>query len=153
MTRRPKAATFERRGLKDAEYKALGDFRRALREFLAFSDQAARLNGMTPQQHQALLAIRSHVGPEAISIGELAQSLMIRNHSAVGLTARLVERGLVRRAPSPDDRRRVLLRLEPQGAELLERIALMNLGEYRRLASILSQVLRRVRAMKPDALP
>ena len=32
-----------------------------------------------------------------MSIGELADSLLIKNHSAVGLVARLVERGLVRR--------------------------------------------------------
>src|SRR5438067_7925486 len=84
-TSEPKAKPSKRSELRDPDYKALGDFRRALREFLAFSDDAAREHGLTSQQHQALLAIRSHTGPEPMSVGELAQCLMIRNHSAVGL--------------------------------------------------------------------
>lgn len=136
--------------LGDAEYKAIGDFRRALREFLEFSDNAARQAGLTSQQHQALLAIRSYSGYGAMSIGELADCLMIRNHSAVGLVARLVERGLVQREESREDRRRVLLKLQPQGAELLQQVSLMNIGEYRRTADHLSQVLRRVRALNPE---
>lgn len=136
--------------LGDAEYRAIGDFRRALREFLEFSDNAARHCGVTPQQHQALLAIRTHVGPEPMSISELAACLMIRNHSAVGLVTRLVERGLVEREESEEDRRRVLLKLLPNGAEVLKQISLLNVGEYRRSADFLSHVLRRVRALNPD---
>lgn len=136
--------------LGDAEYKAIGDFRRALREFLEFSDDAARQAGLTSQQHQALLAIRSYSGCEAMCIGALAACLMIRNHSAVGLVARLVERGLILREESREDRRRVLLKLQPQGAALLQKISMMNIGEYRRTADHLSQVLRRVRALNPE---
>ena len=139
--------------LGDAEYKAIGDFRRALREFLEFSDNAARQAGVTPQQHQALLAIRSYSGYEAMSIGELADCLMIRNHSAVGLVARLVERGLIMREESQEDRRRVLLKLQPRGAALLHEISMMNIGEYGRTADRLSQVLRRVRALNPAPSP
>jgi hypothetical protein len=43
--------------LADEDYTALADFRHALRQFLAFSEQAATTCGLTPQQHQALLAI------------------------------------------------------------------------------------------------
>jgi DNA-binding MarR family transcriptional regulator len=136
--------------LGDAEYKAIGDFRRALREFLAFSDNAALQAGVTPQQHQALLAIRTHLGPEPMTIGELASCLMIRNHSAVGLVTRLVEHGLVERKESEDDRRRVLLKLLPSGADVLKRISLLNVGEYHRSADFLSHVLRRVRALNPE---
>lgn len=136
--------------LADAEYKAIGDFRRSLREFLAFSDNAARENGLTSQQHQALLAIRSHDGPNPMSISALADCLLIRNHSAVGLVARLVERGFVEREESREDRRRVILKLLPAGADTLERISQMNIGEYRRTADYLSKVLRRVRALNPQ---
>jgi DNA-binding MarR family transcriptional regulator len=136
--------------LEDAEYKAIGDFRRALREFLAFSDTAAQKHGLTSQQHQALLAIRSHSGPEPMSIGELADCLLIRNHSAIELVGRLVDRDLVARTPSQDDRRKVLLTLRPDGAEALKQISLLNIGEYRRTAEFLSKVLRRVRALAPE---
>jgi DNA-binding MarR family transcriptional regulator len=150
MSGRAKPQPASTRGLTDAEYHAIGEFRRALREFMAFSEEAAVRNGITPQQHQALLAIRSHAGTEAITIGELADSLLIRNHSAVGLVARLVERGLVRRADSKEDRRRVLLELEPSGREVLERISQLNIGEYQRTAAILGKVLRKVRDLKPE---
>jgi DNA-binding MarR family transcriptional regulator len=139
----------KRSDLRDPDYKALGDFRRALREFLAFSDRAAREHGLTSQQHQALLAIRSHTGPEPMSVGELAECLMIRNHSAVGLVARLVERDLVARLESPEDRRRVLLRLRPSGEEALKTISLLNIGQYGRTADFLGEVLRRVSALDP----
>src|ERR1700758_132311 len=95
--------------LEAADYQSLGEFRRAIRDFLAFSEESAREQGVTAQQHQALLAIRAHIGPEAMSIGELADCLLIKNHSAVGLVARLVERSLVKRHASENDRRRVLL--------------------------------------------
>src|SRR5206468_1967639 len=69
------------------DYRSLGEFRRAIREFLAFSEESARGHGVTAQQHQALLAIKAHDGVEPMSIGELAESLMIKNHSAVGLVS------------------------------------------------------------------
>jgi len=137
--------------LHDAEYKAIGDFRRALREFLAFSASSARKHGLTSQQHQALLAIRSHSGPEPMTIGELADCLLIRNHSAIELVGRLVDRDLVARTVSQEDRRRVLLTLRPKGAEALRGISLLNFGEYSRTADFLAEVLKRVQALAPEA--
>ncbi|MDB5447748.1 MAG: MarR family transcriptional regulator, partial [Phenylobacterium sp.] len=127
--------------LDAADYQSLGEFRRAIREFLAFSEESARDQGVTSQQHQALLAIRSHAGAEPMSIGELAESLIIKNHSAVGLVARLVERGLVARRSSDTDRRRVLLELQPRGEEVLARISQYNLGKLAGSARSLRRVL------------
>jgi DNA-binding MarR family transcriptional regulator len=127
--------------LDPADYQSLGEFRRAIREFLAFSEESARERGVTSQQHQALLAIKAHTGPEPMSIGELADCLLIKNHSAVGLVARLVERGLVRRRPSEADRRRVLLELEPQGDEIVALISRNNLGKLAGAARSLRRVL------------
>lgn len=120
-----------RRKLTGEDYAALGAFRYALRRFLAFSEAGAAAHGLTPQQHQALLAVRAHAGPEPISVGALAQSLLIKNHSALGLVERLVERGMLLRAPSPHDRRRVILSLTPQGAAVLETISRNNLGQLK----------------------
>lgn len=134
--------------LAPADYQSLGEFRRAIRDFLAFSEESAREHGVTAQQHQALLAIRAHVGPEPMSIGELADSLLIKNHSAVGLVARLVERGLVQRHTSETDRRRVLLTLEPRGEETLLRISHNNLGKLAVTARSLRRVLSMLRKME-----
>jgi len=134
--------------LDAADYQSLGEFRRAIRDFLAFSEESAREYGITAQQHQALLAIRAHAGPEPMSIGELADSLLIKNHSAVGMVSRLVERGLVQRQPSETDRRRVLLTLEPRGEETLQRISHNNLRKLALTARSLRRVLSMLRKME-----
>lgn len=136
--------------LGDAEYRALGRFRRTMREFLAFSEGSAREQGLTPQQHQALLAIRAHPEPQGMSIGELADSLLIRNHTAVELVGRLVERGLVARGDDPDDRRKVRVRLEPLGAGFLERISSRNLQQLSETAHILSELLETCRHLQSE---
>ena len=61
--------------LSETDYETLAEFRYALRQFLNRSAAAARSASLTPQQHQALLAIRGHAGG-AISIGGLAEKLM-----------------------------------------------------------------------------
>jgi DNA-binding MarR family transcriptional regulator len=123
----------------------VGAFRRALRRFAAFSEASARDVGLTAQQHQALLAIRAHAGQEPMTIGELADSLLIKNHSAVELVGRLVESALVTRAPSEVDRRRILLRLTPKAEELLEAVTRRNLGELTSNAPIFRELLKTLR--------
>jgi DNA-binding MarR family transcriptional regulator len=134
--------------LDATDYQSLGEFRRAIRDFLAFSEESAREQGVTAQQHQALLAIKAHGGPEPMSIGELADSLLIKNHSAVGLVARLIERGLVARHTSAADRRRVLLTLEPRGEEALARISQNNLRKLTMTAKSLRRVLAMLRKLE-----
>ena len=140
------------RRLKTDEYRALGAFRHALREFLAFSEAGSRALGLTPQQHQALLAVRAHVGPEPMSIGELAECLLIKNHSAVGLVARLMDRGLLIRAPSTFDRRRVVLSLTPEAVEMVETISRNNLGELNRASNSFRDLMGALRRLEADGL-
>lgn len=135
--------------ITDDDYQALGEFRRAIRQFLAFSEEGARAHGLTSQQHQALLAIKAHRGPDPISIGDLAECLLIKNHSAVELVARLVERDLVSRADDAADRRRVVLALRPRGADILETISRRNLGRLRQGADILAEIIEAARRAAP----
>lgn len=118
-----------RRKLTTAEYQALGAFRQALRRFLAFSEAGAKAQGLTPQQHQALLAVRAHPGPAGMTVSQLAAWLGIKTHSALGLVDRMVERGLLARAAAAEDRRRVVLSLTETGRRKLESIARNNLGQ------------------------
>jgi DNA-binding MarR family transcriptional regulator len=137
--------------LTEDDYRALGDFRLAIRQFLAFSEQGAREHGLSAQQHQALLAIKAHPGPDPISIGELSRSLLIKNHSAVELVARLVERDLVARRDSDADRRRVVLALRPRGEAILEAISQRNLGRLNEGADILAGIIEAARrAARPS---
>ena len=79
------------------DYRALALFRYTLRKFLDFSQEAAKGVGLTPQQHQALLSIKGYPDRETITIGELAERMLLKHHSTVELVDRLVELGLVKR--------------------------------------------------------
>jgi len=127
-----------------AEYQALAAFRHALRRFLEFSAAAARAAGLPPQQHQALLAIKGFPGRNPMRVGELATQLCVRPHSAVGFVDRLARRGLVRRVPSKDDRRRVQVRLTVRGDALLARLSAAHRDELRRLGPVLRQTLEQI---------
>ena len=80
--------------LKD--YRALAGIRRGMRQFLEFSAGAALAAGLTPGQHQALLAIKGM--PEPVTVGSLAEWLGVKPHSAVGLVNRLAALKLLQRA-------------------------------------------------------
>jgi DNA-binding MarR family transcriptional regulator len=122
-------------------YELLAALRRALRQFLSFSQEAARTAGLTPQQHQALLAIEGFPGRNYVSIGELADCLQLRHHSAVGLVDRLVALRMLQRTPSKADRRRVEVRLTAQGHRLIERLSAVHLRELHQLGPELHQLI------------
>ncbi|WP_245620174.1 MarR family winged helix-turn-helix transcriptional regulator [Phenylobacterium immobile] len=102
---------------------------------------------LTSQQHQAMLAIRAHDGEEAISVGELADCLLIKNHSAIGLVTRLVDRGFAHRLESAIDRRRALVALTPAGSQVLHDISVRNLAQLKSATRILEGVLRTTRKL------
>jgi len=131
------------RPIVKADYEALAAFRHALREILDFSQEAARHAGLTPQQHQALLAIKGYPGREVVTVRELAERLLLRHHSAVGLLDRLEGLGLVRRKPDPKDGRRVLIALTAKAERLLASLSVTHLEEIRRLGPSLGGLLDR----------
>ncbi len=123
------------------QYETLAAFRQALRGFLRFSQDAARAAGLTPQQHQALLAIKGFPGRTPISVGELAGRLQLRHHSAVGLVDRLAKARLLRRVPLRTDRRKVTLRLTAGGEKILRKLSAAHLSELRKLRPHLGPLL------------
>ncbi len=132
------------RRLEARDYRMLADFRYALRRFLRFSEAQARQAGLTPQQHQLLLAIKGFPGGLAPSVGEVAERLGVRHHSAVELAQRLEEAGLLARAHDEQDRRRVHLRLTAEAEERLARLSESHLHELRRLRPVLAELVEAV---------
>lgn len=124
------------------EYETLAAFRYAIRQFLRFSEEAAQSAGLTPQQHQALLAIKA--AQNKLTIKELAERMQIRHHSAVGLVDRLMAQGLLKREPSRADRRQVYVTLSPQGSRLLERLSSTHKEELRRMLPELRNLIERL---------
>lgn len=122
------------REFADADYRRLLQFRTGLRRFLHWSAQEAESAGLTPAQHQLLLAIRGHGDSRGPTIGEVAAYLFLRHHSAVGLVDRAEGAGLVERIEDQDDRRVVRLRLTEKGQGILVRLSRVHLEELKRLA-------------------
>lgn len=133
------------------DYEALSEFRYLLRQFLGFSEQAARAAGLTTRQHQALLAIKGFPGADAVTIRDLAERLCVRHHSAVELVDRLVEGGLVVRCPDARDRRRVRLRLSPMAERRLAALSATHLEELRRLGPALRRMLDAMNSRQAQA--
>jgi DNA-binding MarR family transcriptional regulator len=132
--------------LSKADYEALAAFRHALRRFLDFSGEAAKAAGLTPQQHQALLAIKGFPDRDRVTIGELAEQLVQRHHSTVGLVDRLEALGLVRRETDPADRRRAMVALTDRAEEALAGLSAIHRAELRRLRPSLAALLERLGA-------
>jgi DNA-binding MarR family transcriptional regulator len=130
-----------RRPITKSQYETLAALRHTLSRFLLFSQEAARKAGLAPQQHQALLAIKGFPGRNYVSIGELAERLHLRHHSAVGLVDRLARQQLVRRLPSPKDRRRVEVRLTARGETLIGRLSAAHWRELQQLGPEFQRVL------------
>ena len=136
--------------LDGTDYQALAEFRYQLRRFLQFSEEQARQHGLEPQQHQALLTIKGLSDGSRPTIGELANRLGLRHHTAVELVNRMESASLIKRHPDPKDGRQILLSLTSQGAAKLRALSLAHHDELRvkgpELAKALRAILRRSKA-------
>jgi len=130
--------------LTDADYEALSNLRYTLRRFMDFSTSAAQEEGLPTQQHQALLSIKGHRGEDAMTIGMLAERLLIAPHSATELVGRLVTAGYVSRRTDPNDKRRQTLELTDKAEGVLKRLTAIHLTEIREMAPQLIDILRKL---------
>jgi DNA-binding MarR family transcriptional regulator len=121
----------------DKAYERLLEFRTTLRRFEQWSREAAAAHGLTHGQHQLLLAIRGHRGDAGPTIGDVAESLVVKHHTASELVDRTQALGLVRRYRDADDNRRVRLALTDKGTEVLGELTAVHLEELRRLGPLL----------------
>ncbi len=126
--------------IRPADYQRLAAFRHALRRFLAFSEAAARAAGITPQHHQALLAIKGAASAESATVGFLAEQLLLRPHSAAGLAERMVRGGLLLRRHSAADRRRVVLVLTQSAERVLRDLSADHIRELRQSAPVIGRL-------------
>ena len=132
-----------------ADYQLLAEFRYLIARFLAFSAEAAHAAGLAPRQHQALLAIKGYPGGAQVTVGDLAERLGIRHHSAVGLVDRLVDSGHLARRADYRDRRRAILSLTPSGEKALAGLSAAHREELQRIAPLLGPLLSQLGA--PDS--
>lgn len=119
--------------LKKSDYTALAKFRSSLRRFLHETSEAAREQGVTPQQHQVMLSIKGMQGRNWLSISELAESMQVRHHSMVALVDRCEKAEIVERSRGTADRRVARVSLTPKGETLIEQLSFENKQELNRL--------------------
>jgi DNA-binding MarR family transcriptional regulator len=132
------------RALTLADYESLAELRYQIRCFLHFSEQASRIAGLEPRQHQLMLALKGLPAEIRPRIGELAERLQIRHHSAVELVNRLSAGGYVRRHRGGEDAREVLLSLTSKGEKVLKELSLHHRAELRMRGPALIAALRHV---------
>jgi len=119
--------------LADDDYRRLLFLRTGLRRFLRWSEEQARDVGLTPAQHQLLLAVRGHEGTLGPTIGHVADALFLKHHSAVELVQRAEAAGLLTRVPDAVDGRVVRLALTRRAKVALEQLSALHLEELYRL--------------------
>ena len=124
----------------DDDYRRLLELRTGLRRFLRWSADRAEAAGVTPAQHQLLLAVRGHVGDAPPTIGDLAGYLLLRHHGAVQLVDRAESAGLVARERDESDHRVVHVVLTPAGERVLAELAADHLEELRRVTRSFAQL-------------
>lgn len=124
-------------------YQALAEFRFQIRKFMRFSEDAARAAGLAPTQHQMLLAIRA-APAQYLTVGDIAERLLVQHHSAVELVARTEERGLVERKRGERDRRHVFVFLTPEGEDALTALSTAHHRELQSAAPDLIFTLQRI---------
>jgi DNA-binding MarR family transcriptional regulator len=134
--------------LGKAQYETLAAFRYALRKFIHFSETAAESAGVTPQQHQVLLAIKGFPGRDRVTVSELAERLQLRHHSVVGLIDRLAAEGLAVREAATEDRRQVFVRLTSRGERKLEQLSFIHRKELGRIGPTLNALLKKIDSTK-----
>jgi DNA-binding MarR family transcriptional regulator len=120
--------------LSQEDFTHLLELRTGLRRFLRWSEEQAKAAGLTPAKHQLLLAIRGHPNPGGPTVGEIADYLVLRHHSAVGLIDRAVAEGLVGRNADPGSKSVVRVTLTDKGAAKLDQLSEAHLEEITHLA-------------------
>jgi DNA-binding MarR family transcriptional regulator len=128
--------------LEQSDFERLLELRTGLRRFLRWSERQAEAAGLTPAQHQLLLAVRGHPDPAGPAIGEVADYLVVRHHSAVGLVDRAVAEGLVKRNSDPSSKSVVRVTLTQKGDAKLDALAEAHLQELAHLAPTMRTLWR-----------
>src|ERR1700746_138944 len=130
--------------ITDGEYHALSQLRYLIRRFLQEGDATARLAGLEPQQYLLLLAIRGLEPGREASSRTLADRLALRQHSTVELIDRMEAHGFVKRTRGREDRRQVLVSLQPRGEKLLEKVVGQRIVELRSHGRSLVESIRKL---------
>ncbi|MDI9587865.1 MAG: MarR family winged helix-turn-helix transcriptional regulator [Gleimia sp.] len=112
-------------------------------------------HGLEPWEFDVLSSLRRSGSPYALTPGVLMSELLVSSGTMTNRIDRLETKGLVKRSPSPSDRRAVLVSLTPEGSRKVD-AALKSLleDEQAALASLTDDECEELgRLLKPLLLP
>jgi len=94
--------------------------------------------GLNSWSFDMLATLRRAGAPYRLSPTDLFRSMMVTSGTMTNRIDRLVEKGLVRRIPDPEDRRGILVELTEQGRELIDSALPLHVANEARLLQSLS---------------
>jgi DNA-binding MarR family transcriptional regulator len=154
-----------RREMPDVNLEGSAILARARRITLRVRDKVVPVlarHGLDGGEFYVLAALRRAGAPYAMRPTELFRALMVSSGGLTDRLRRLEERGLVRRRPSAEDRRSMLVELTPEGCRLVERafredmevengiVARLGQAERGELARLLEQLARILEQEQPN---
>ncbi len=95
--------------------------------------------GIEAWMYDVLATLRRSGAPHELSAGELLGQTMVTTGAMTNRIDRLEQRGLVTRSTAADDRRKVLVRLTPEGLALVDEVVVGHLATERELLGALSE--------------
>ena len=114
----------------------MASLRYLLRKFLRFSKHLASVRAnLTPEQYEALLALKVFSNKEGLTVGQLSERVQVKHHTAVTLTDKLAARKLLTKRRGNGDRRYVYIKLTPRGAKLVTSLAAAHRREIQKHAA------------------
>ena len=100
------------------------------RKIEAWLSETVAVRQLDTSSFSALAALWLAGPPHRMSAGELAQRIVQTSGGVTKTMRRLVDRGLVRRVADPDDGRRSLLELTPEGLTLARETLVLALDAF-----------------------
>jgi DNA-binding MarR family transcriptional regulator len=132
----------ERPELDHSPIGVVGRISRLARELEQRLEPVYREHGLEPGWHDVLATLRRSGPPYELRPSELTGTLMLTSSGTTKRLDRLERAGLIERAPDPQDRRGVLIRLTARGRETIDATTAAHLENERRLLAALSAAER-----------
>jgi len=111
----------------------IGRLSRATKYMQAVAEQTFATHGLNMAGFDVLSALRRSGQPYALSAGDLLASMMITSGTMTNRIDQLEKAGLVRRASDPDDARKAIVCLTPEGLKRIEQGIVDHVATQRQL--------------------
>ncbi|MFE1595167.1 MarR family winged helix-turn-helix transcriptional regulator [Nocardia sp. NPDC058705] len=99
-------------------------------------------HGLERWEFDVLATLRRSGGEVGLTAGALNRAAMITSGAITNRIDRLAAKNLVRRVPSPDDRRSIFVQLTAEGRELVDRLLPLHVANEQRLLAALGSTDR-----------